>query len=154
MHWVSETCRDPQATREFLCSLLALNEHANDGASQPRPAVLAQAQHVGLGRGLRPDDDGNVARQCRKRTPWPIEHALGLQRGDEFPALGFQFTDGVHRMDGGDLELELSARGVQVHASDDHDLGSFFEIRPRCSTRPHHGVDGSVVVAQREVDVT
>ena len=90
MHWVSETCRDPQAAASSLRGPSTLNEHADDGASQPRPPVLTQAQHVGLGRGLRPDDDGNVARQCRKRTPWPVEHALGLQRGDEFPALGLQ----------------------------------------------------------------
>ena len=102
-----------------------------------------------IGCRIRSDDDGDVPRDGRECLSWPIEDALGLQRGHQFPSFGFKFADVVNGMDGGHLELELATRGVEVHATDDHDLGAFFKVRRWGPTRPHHGVHGSVVVTKR-----
>ena len=126
--WVRKPCCHPQATGHLFCGPLALNEHTDDGPSQTRPAVFGQAKHVGFRSRRGANHDGDMAWNGGKQAPWPIKHAFGLQGGDEFPSLGLQFAHGVYRMDGRDLKLNLAARRIQVHASNDHDLGSFLKI--------------------------
>jgi hypothetical protein len=141
-----ETRRYTEASGHFFGGFVPLHKDANDRSAQAWPSVLGQPEHIGLGRGSCSNDDRDVPRNEGKETSWPIKDALCFQRGDELPAFGFQFTDLVNGLNRGDLELQLAARRVQVNASDDHHFRAFLEVHGWSTARPHHGVDGRIVV--------